>query len=261
MSHLYAVSQGDLTGWEHITKFGINKTIQGNALPVTIWEFGGPYNWITASHTLELLSSSASDTALGVGARTVRISGLDANFDRQMEIVTLNGVTPVSTTLSWFRINSMAVASAGTSLTNIGNITLRSPGPGLVREYIAAGKGIARSLVFTVPRNHELLLNLFAISGGGVNTTNNAVFLESRVRDNIANRVYFPAGLKINLSSAMPYHHMADPPVYYGEMTDYSWECTESSVNAARAAAVYFSASLVNKEIHGNLDTSEHPRW
>lgn len=259
MSHLYAVSQGDLTGWAHITKFGVNRVILGNALPATIWEAGGAYNWLAAPTVLEVLSSSAADTALGVGARTVRILGLDGNWDPQEEIVTLNGVAPVLTTKLFLRINQFTVASAGTSLTNVGNVILRSAG--LTRDYIAIGKGIARTMVFSVPRAHDMLINLFACTPFDDITTNNAMILESRVRDHVHGRVYYSAGVKVLVSAAGPYHHMADPPVYFGEKTDYSWECTASSVNAARGAAVYISASLVNRELANDPNTSEHPRW
>lgn len=261
MSHLYAVSQGDLTGWEHITKFGINKKITSGALPATIWEFGGAYNWITTASPLELVSSSASDTFLGVGARTVLISGLDENWLRQTETVNLNGLTPVATTKSWLRINLLIVASAGTSLTNVGNLTLRSSGGGLVRDYIAAGKGIARTLVFSVPQNHDLLINLFAATSGDDDTTNSTIFVEARVKDNILNRVVYPAGLKVLTSGMTPYHHMADPPIFFGERTDYSWEATAASAAGVKGVGIYISASLVNNTLHTTQDTTEHPRW
>lgn len=71
-------------------------------------------------------SSSASDTAAGVGARTVKITYYDnSGVGPLTETVTLNGTTAVNTVATNIRfIEKMEVVTAGSSLFNIGTITL-----------------------------------------------------------------------------------------------------------------------------------------
>jgi hypothetical protein len=71
-------------------------------------------------------SSSASDAAAGVGARTIRITYFDnTGAGPFTEVVTLNGVTPVNTVATTIRfIESMEVVTVGSTLVNVGTITL-----------------------------------------------------------------------------------------------------------------------------------------
>jgi hypothetical protein len=79
----------------------------------TIWAEGGLYSYLTAATVLKVSSSSVNDTSAGTGARTVELSGLDADYNEISELVTLNGQTPVNTTKLFLRINRMVVRSAG----------------------------------------------------------------------------------------------------------------------------------------------------
>lgn len=71
-------------------------------------------------------SSSASDTAAGVGARTLLITYYDdTGLGPFTETKILNGVTPVNTTATNIRfIESMEILTTGSSLANVGTITL-----------------------------------------------------------------------------------------------------------------------------------------
>jgi hypothetical protein len=73
-----------------------------------------------------LSSSSASDTAAGVGARTVKITYYDgAGAGPLTETVTLNGVGAVNTVAIDIRfIEKMEVVTSGSTGTNVGTITL-----------------------------------------------------------------------------------------------------------------------------------------
>ena len=84
------------------------------------------YTEPAAAAQRSLGSSSASDTAAGVGARTVRITYFDnTGAGPFTEIVTLNGVTPVNTVATTIRfIEKMEVVTAGSTLVNVGTITL-----------------------------------------------------------------------------------------------------------------------------------------
>ena len=84
------------------------------------------YTEPTADAQRSLGSSSASDAAAGVGARTVRITYFNnSGAGPFTEIVTLNGVTPVNTVSTTIRfIEKMEVVTAGSTLVNVGTITL-----------------------------------------------------------------------------------------------------------------------------------------
>jgi len=71
-------------------------------------------------------SSSASDTAAGVGARTVRLTYFDnTGAGPFTEIVTMNGVTPVNTVSTTIRfIEKVDVVTVGSTASNVGTITL-----------------------------------------------------------------------------------------------------------------------------------------
>jgi hypothetical protein len=71
-----------------------------------------------------LSSSSGSDTAAGIGARQVTITGFDASMNALSEVVTLNGTTAVATTNSYRFIERLQVTSVGTGSFNVGTITL-----------------------------------------------------------------------------------------------------------------------------------------
>ena len=84
-----------------------------------------PYTEQSVNAQRSVKSSSASDTALGVGARTIRINYLTSAGIALSEIVTLNGTTAVNTVaVNICYIEKITVVTAGTSLRNVGTITL-----------------------------------------------------------------------------------------------------------------------------------------
>lgn len=125
-----------------------------------IWNGGGNYTGFPATaDTVEVLSSSANDAAAGTGARTVRLYYLDASgigFDANDEFlfrdVILNGATPVSAGISALRVWKAQVITAGSGLTNAGDITVRQVGtPTNIFAVIPTGFSLSSSSAFTIP--------------------------------------------------------------------------------------------------------------
>lgn len=129
-----------------------------------IWSGGGLYPWMTAATSLEVVSSSASDAAAGTGARTVQITGLNASYAEISAVVTMNGVTAVAIPTQFFRINSATVITAGTTDTNVGNISIRDAGGGTVRALIPIGYSISRQSQYTVPAGYTMVVNTYILS-------------------------------------------------------------------------------------------------
>lgn len=74
------------------------------------------------SSTISMVSDDAADAAAGTGARTVQITGVDANNAIISEILTLNGVTPVVSVQSFKHINSGKLLTAGSGNSAAGLI-------------------------------------------------------------------------------------------------------------------------------------------
>ena len=94
-----------------------NPTATGNPKWYRIWEEEGVSVRLTADDTIEVLSSSSSDTT-----QTVRIVGTDSNGLSRTESLTLTGETFVPGTITW---NAGDVLRISKSASTVGIITVR----------------------------------------------------------------------------------------------------------------------------------------
>ncbi len=112
-------------------------------------------NTPTVGQTLYLVSTSASDTSAGTGARTIRTVYLDGSGVQQVRTDTLNGTTPVSIGTGYSFIQWMEVASVGSGEVSAGNISISSTnGVATVAttfEYITSGGNRSLSGRYMVP--------------------------------------------------------------------------------------------------------------
>jgi len=142
------VAKGNVPGHSLVHKFGRNNRIDiANAEDIA--NIGGTYNFLTTASTIDVVSTNVNDTSVGSGARTVTISGLDANYDELVETVPMNGTTIVTTTGSFLRINTMSVITAGTSGENEGDITAIDGSFTIAK--IDAGINRTQMAVYTIP--------------------------------------------------------------------------------------------------------------
>jgi len=150
------VARGQIQAHSVVTIAGYNSDVD------TAWEMITPVgnlSYPAAALQMTVSSADADDTSAGTGARTVLITGLDANYAVISETVIMNGQTAVTTTNSFLRINSMLVTTAGTSLANegiiyIGTGTVTSGVPATIYNVIAAGFNNATSSQYTVPAGY-----------------------------------------------------------------------------------------------------------
>jgi len=124
----------------------------------TIWNDGGQYVHPSAAVQMSCVSTSASDTM------TIVISGLNADYETIAEIVQLNGTTPVTTTNSFYRINTATILSG----SNVGDITVSEGGT--VYANIEATLGTTQACVYTVPADHSLYIFRISLTSGTVNS-------------------------------------------------------------------------------------------
>ena len=162
--YLFAVSGGEIPNAFIVHKFGANDNVGNTLEPVAL---SGNYRTPTTAQSLEILSSDADDTAGGLGARKVKVIGLNASGDEIEEEITLNGLTPVSLTNNFLRVYRMYVSESGTYANQTagshqGILTLRASGGGVTWAIITieAGFGVGQTEIgaYTVPKDTECYL-------------------------------------------------------------------------------------------------------
>lgn len=145
----------------------------------TFWAVSAAYVQLTAAAAMEAVSSSANDAAAGTGARTIRVYGIDGNYDAIIEDVTLNGTTPVALVTSLIAVNKIEVLTAGSGLVNAGTIDVRTVTGSTVKNRINTSpilRGQTCSFLYTIPRKHIGLLSSVKFSSTG-NTGDFTVYL------------------------------------------------------------------------------------
>lgn len=167
------IAQGLIQGETIVNKFGRNPDIDTASTPEDVWNGGGEYTGFPSSaETVNCVSSSANDTSSGTGARTVRVTGLNENWDITTEVITLNGTSASSNTSNQFlRIHTAQVLTVGSGGVNAGTITCRQSTTttniffvmpvGLNQTYVSA---------YTVPRGKTAYLKrIFSQIRGNTN--------------------------------------------------------------------------------------------
>lgn len=125
----------------------------------TLWDVDGNFTWQTAGEQLELISSDAADALTGIGAQKVLVSGKDTSYVPQIELVEMNGTSAVTTTRTdWLRNDDPLVVLSGTNQRNVGTITLRVAGGGLVRATILPQKSRSFNGFTTVPLGRRMFI-------------------------------------------------------------------------------------------------------
>ncbi len=128
------VQKGAVPGVSVIHKFGRNPDIDTVSGFSDLWNdflSAGRYTGFDATtpEIVEVFSSDANDTATGTGANTVLLIGLGAGFVEQTEVIALNGLTSVNSTLEYLRLDRAIVITGGNGVdpnaVNAGTITGR----------------------------------------------------------------------------------------------------------------------------------------
>lgn len=152
-------------GFFTVNKFGRNPDVDTTGVPEDVWSGGGLYPFQAAPVNLEILSGSALDDDGNTGANTVEVEGLDANWDIQTEIVTMDGVTPVNLVNQYIRAYRAKVITAGNLETNAGIITIRDQGGGgsdraIIPFDAALGGGAGQTLmaIYPVPAGKKAII-------------------------------------------------------------------------------------------------------
>jgi len=165
-SHGHEIAAGTIPGHFALHKFGSNADV--GATEEVMMTQGGRINYLAAAEKPKIRSSSGDDNGSvgpGVGAWTVTVSGLDANFVEQSETVTLLGVAPVELENAYIRVFRMFVATASTPTNkNVGTVTLYQNDNATSMIVIDAAVGQTQFTAWTVPAGFTFFMASFGMS-------------------------------------------------------------------------------------------------
>lgn len=156
------VAKGLIPGHSLIHKYGSVPNVDTNDDWVAVWGGAkGPYLGFnaTAAEIATVVSNNVNDASGGTGARTVTVSGLDADWLDQTETVTMNGTTPVDTVGSYIRLFRAYVEESGSGETNEGEITIaQKVTTAVVFGTIEPEYGQSNICAYTIPANKTAYL-------------------------------------------------------------------------------------------------------
>jgi hypothetical protein len=127
------VARGNIPYHRSLTVFGYNQDL--DTAEESVWPDGGKVPHGQSPAQLLVSSTSTDDAGAGIGARTIRIDGVNANYDEIFEIVTLSGQTAVTTTNTFAAVNNVTVLTVGSAGHNVGVINI---GTGVVTLGVPA---------------------------------------------------------------------------------------------------------------------------
>ena len=164
------VAKGDYYNISTVFKFGRSNAVGLTEIP--IWDGDAAYTFLDTAEYINVSSTSVNDTALGSGARTLIMYGLDANFNEISEVITLNGTTPVKSTNQYLRLFRALILTSGTNTpvggANLGIISFTGFTTATLQARIKANEGQTLMAIYTVPAGKTAFITggVFSVGSG-----------------------------------------------------------------------------------------------
>ena len=136
-----SIQRGNVGNFSGIHKFGLNTSVGSGAFE-TVWDGNNTYTYPSSSGTATATSSDSDDNT-----GTVKIFGLDSNYDLAEETLTIGGSAG---TVSFIRVFRAVMITANTGTANVGTITITVSSTTVAQ--IRAGYGQTLMCVYTIPR-------------------------------------------------------------------------------------------------------------
>jgi hypothetical protein len=156
------IAKGNETGKTSWSKIGFCAGVNATERDVAPW-MTGSYAYPTGATSMTIVSSNSADTkTTGTGAWTVTVYYLTTGFVEKSVTVDMAGTTPVAIASDMYRVQNARIATAGTLLAAVGNLTIASGG--VTYGYISATKTRQRQCVWTVPLGKTLYVTDIAFS-------------------------------------------------------------------------------------------------
>ena len=142
-----SIQRGNVGNFSGVHKFGLNDSVGSGAFE-TVWDGNNTYTYPSSSGTATATSSDTDDNT-----GTVKIFGLDSNYDLAEETLTIGGSAG---TVSFIRVFRSVMITANTGTANVGTITITVSSTTVAQ--IRAGYGQTLMCVYTIPRNYNAYL-------------------------------------------------------------------------------------------------------
>lgn len=224
-----------------VRKFGRNPLITTATDPEDIWSGGGIYAWPQAATTVRVKAGGdAADDAGGLGAQTIRVEGLDANWAETSEDITLAGASASSSTTETFtRVHRVYVLTCGTySSANTGVITVENTAGTADLCVIEAGSGQSQHSMYTIPAGYTGYLTHFDMNVDSSNSADVAIVTRENADD--VTTPFSPTLIKdqfdgLNGSVEHTYAH----PIELAAKTDVWARATEVAGNTSVTVTIF----------------------
>jgi len=243
------VQFGQIRGVYSVNKFGENSEIDTGSTPEDVWDFGGEYIFSTSAVIDTISSSSALD------AVDITIEGLDANWDRVIQTIKLDGQNKVALSTALLRVYR-AFNSNGAELNGdvyIYEDTAISGGiptdTTKIRAFMKAEANQTEMMIFSVPANKTMMYmeGFIAISRpGGVSGSADLTF-KRRDFEKV-----FRVGRRISLNSqgSSNWRAVYTVPLIINEKSDIVFRCEAVSANSTGVSGG-FQAFIFDNVIWG----------
>lgn len=182
------VTTGNKTGVNDSIPFA-NAIILSNVTSVTF-----PSNQPTAAQQMRVVSTSADDTAAGIGVQQVTItyitspSNIAEPFKRKTEVITMNGLAPILTSATdIYRIDGFTPTRVGVTGVALGAISLQNTLGTITFERIEVGRTNSDTAAHYVEKGFGTLVT--GINFGCTTTGGTILFLLTSKSDPSGNRV------------------------------------------------------------------------
>ena len=177
----FDVAAGDVRSHSSVNQLGRNSDID-SAAAEDIWDGGGLWNEPTATQVYTVVSTSATDTGAGTGARTLEINGLGGTGLLQSETITMAGTTAVTLANQYQMIHRMIVHSAGTGGANAGTISANANTDANITAQITITNNQTLMAIYKIPSNSDgCVTNVYgSILRSGVPTTAGDIILYAK---------------------------------------------------------------------------------
>jgi hypothetical protein len=226
------IALGKRDGIRTWTKWGYNTDVD-NAAEEMVWSVGGDMTFLETASTLSFVSSSTADDVGGTGATGVVVYGINADRKYTVEVVFLDGTTPVVTTSTWLGVNRMSIYAAGSGNVNAGTITATSVTGSHVQAQIPAGEGTTQQAIFFTQDEwqtlvNEVKVNAVKITGGGGSPV---VTLKMWVHSFVSSAKYEVLRITLDTAVENSFDLNFTHPILVGEKSVIYWTCDTDTNN------------------------------
>lgn len=167
--YIHQIREGNIPGHDYVHIRGHSHSVGTADQELSALGTAGFGNWPVAAAGAVIVSTDAQDNAAGTGARSIIVRGFDDVGGSWVDVTTTiipTGVAPTAASAQEFiRINEIEVVTAGTGLTNAGDITVSVGGTNIMLIY--ADHSTSDAGRRSVASNNEMHLGNIEASGIG----------------------------------------------------------------------------------------------